>query len=137
MIPGSLALITIFGFVAVPDTQPATQPVMNARCPVMPDQAADRRFRINIRGVDVYVCCPKCRRLMERDPAAYAHNVPALAGLFPSPPRHHDASPPTSSNHGARTLTDSLGRLHPMLVHFPIALLVVAGLARRWRAGSV
>lgn len=63
-------------------THPSTAPVINDRCPVMPEQAASSEFALIYRGVTVQFCCDKCRSKFDRDPEPYlAH----LRNLPPAP----------------------------------------------------
>ncbi len=94
-------------------------------CPVMTDQEIDPEIWVEHEGRRVYLCCQKCRRLWDADPAKYAPNLtlvasgvaadPVVTARAPTPPK-------------APTLTERIGRWHVAVLHFPIALLAAAAL---------
>lgn len=139
--------------------QSGESPVTNAWCPVLTDERVDPEIHTEYRGERVYFCCRKCARQFQGDPAAFAANLtggaqppdPAGAprvepvqgrvaledGHAPeqvaeedsSAQEHDHSSHADASVHGVRAWIQWSGRLHPMWVHFPIALLLAAALA--------
>ena len=57
----------------------APRPLVNDRCPVMPDEFASPTQEITFRGIAVRFCCGKCKRRFEDDPAAFVARLPQLA----------------------------------------------------------
>lgn len=105
-------------------------PPINTMCPVMPEEPVDPEYTIVWEGRSIGLCCSTCRRKFLRDPQTYL-------ALLPEPEAAPSADPVTAGAAGAedggasRTL-DAIalvGRLHPLSVHFPIALLCAAALA--------
>jgi len=133
--------------------------VTNEWCPVLTDERVDPEIHTEYRGQSVFFCCRKCLKQFQADPAAYISNlsVDAPASGTSTPAReassqhageeaehahahdsgearsteqeHDHAAHSDSSAHGIRAAILWIGRLHPMWVHFPIALLVAAALA--------
>ena len=133
--------------------------VTNEWCPVLTDERVDPEISTEYEGGRVYFCCKKCLKKFQADPAAYASRLPASimpskvtnSDQEPEQDDHadegaahvhqHDASESGTLQehdhashgeehaHGLRGWIEWVGRLHPMLVHFPIALLLLAALA--------
>lgn len=102
---------------AAPET-----PLPNVMCPVTPDEAAEQDIWLDHAGTRIHFCCPKCRRTFKASPSSFA--VSTLTEPLHSAGhdhQHHSASP-------ERGFREFLGRLHPVSVHFPIALFVMAGI---------
>lgn len=86
----------------------------NAYCPVTREEPVDERYHTDYEGRVIYFCCDKCRRKFLVNPAEYA-DAPAVA--------------PAHATHGRSDREGGLGLLHPIAVHFPIALIIAAGAA--------
>ena len=84
----------------------------NSTCPVMKGEPIDPERFVVHEGKKVYFCCNKCQGRFENDPAAYLAMLPQFGGDAPAAPEWW---------WGLRLL----GRLHPSVVHFPIALLLI------------
>lgn len=126
----------------------------NPMCPVQPEEETDASLFTDYLGVRVYFCCKKCVKKFEKTPEPYVANLPVAmsaaigrartlaagsSGASAAPevvpamaPHSHDHAPPTSDEPTASSPSPwvrRVGRLHPMVVHFPIALLLAAALA--------
>lgn len=134
---------------ASPDPAGTSQSVpTNAKCPVMTDEDALADHAVHWQGRTIGFCCDKCIRKFQQRPDRYVANLPPLAapatsvpaapddtGALPTtsptptgstPPSSTSTTPPASDRGRLELL---VGRVHPMLVHFPTALLLAAALA--------
>lgn len=128
----------------------------NAICPVDPTEAAEPDIFVTYEGQTIHLCCNRCRKKFLADPTAYLDGLPqfapdgAHAPVKPEPaatsaaPHDHgdhgdDAAEPAAVEHdhatghgkanGVARLAKFLGKFHPLVVHFPIALILTAALA--------
>jgi uncharacterized membrane protein/YHS domain-containing protein len=111
-------------------------------CPVLTDEKIDPAISVVYQGKTVYLCCQKCRRKFEATPEKYLAALPqfssaALAAstsssittatraksVSPSETSRADADQDEEGEGGALGI---IGRFHPLVVHFPIALLLSA-----------
>jgi len=113
--------------------------IINQWCPVTPEEPADSFFTSEYDGKTIGFCCRSCVRDFERNPETYLHNLPgfeARKGAESSAaevahPAHHLSS---------KRFWEWIGKFHVLSVHFPIALLLVAGpleFAGAWRRRDV
>lgn len=145
--------------------QDETRAPTNEWCPVLTDERVDPEVHTEYEGATVAFCCRKCLHQFEADPDAYAANLPAdlisqahqmQPGLKSDPDgeasrrgtdsehaadlhEHDHSSHAGASASGIAVAVERIGRLHPMIVHFPIALLLAAALPERlsaWRRSS-
>lgn len=147
-----LLLVVALGFCTFATTGVtvyAVRDVTNSQCPVTPEEAVDLEISVDHEGQTVYFCCSKCRRKFLEDPTAYEDAVVRVMGTDGDNTTgaqsyagsDADAQGESEHDHGAgghNHATDHgepqgvgravrwLGKLHPMLVHFPIALLLLA-----------
>ncbi len=121
MAPGVLAHETD----AAGDTSGAGASIGNAMCPVTTDESADPAIFVDYRGRRVYFCCPRCRKKFIDDPDAYVANLSPVAEHAVLGEGAEALDGPAPPAFGARTLRFA-GKLHPLVVHFPIALLLTA-----------
>lgn len=133
--------------------------VTNEYCPVMPGEKVDPEIHVEYQGKMVYLCCKMCRRQFLENPDEYLAALPQFASSNSDPssgaPRTHEhahelevaSSDPLSRNGGheehvhdhakdhgnAQELPSRVirftGKFHPVVVHFPIALTIIALLA--------
>jgi uncharacterized membrane protein/YHS domain-containing protein len=118
---------------------------LNPKCPVLTDENSDPEIHTDYQGKRVWFCCPKCRRDFLAGPQKYVANLPQFAvppakasgeTVTPAAPgpekahahEHEHATPPPAASFASK-LVSFLGLFHPAIVHFPIALILVAGLA--------
>jgi len=112
----------------------AAEQVLNKMCQVMTEEEADPEISVEYLGKKVLLCCPKCKRLFSENPAKFIDKLPqfqtpttaatttASTTLSQAPEKAPDPKPAASEGR----LTRFLGKLHPAVVHFPIALLLCA-----------
>ncbi len=133
--------------------QAQAQAVTNEYCPVTTTEKVDKNVFLDYKGRRIYFCCNKCRRDFLANPDAYLANLqttdnatgdssataeavheedvstkqavaahPDIAGTS-----EHDETGVHEHEHGGSSgVIAFLGKLHPAVVHFPIALVLVA-----------
>jgi uncharacterized membrane protein len=84
-------------------------------CPVTPGERAVADVYVNHEGRRIHFCCPRCRSRFVANPAPYLGRVAQPAD-------------PAPKGWGVRAVAFA-GKLHPIAVHFPIALLLAAAAA--------
>ncbi len=129
--------------------------VLNEWCPVMTDEKIDPAITIEYRGKTVALCCDTCVKKFRANPAKYESRLPQFkeaasategashgatgdddsdsgSGDHGDADRAENAgsSDQPGHDHGAKKSDDErepiLGRLHPVVIHFPIAGMPLA-----------
>jgi uncharacterized membrane protein/YHS domain-containing protein len=130
-------------FMQTARAQPSSEP--NTTCPVMTGEPVKDSVYEDYNGQRIYFCCTKCQAKFRANPAKYLANLQPSnpgtgAGAAPRPgdPKASADTPnPQSTIRNPQSqeappllsrLARFVGRLHPLTVHFPVALLIVAGL---------
>ncbi len=109
-------------------------PVLNEWCPVLTDQKADPSITTTYRGQTIAFCCDRCLAKFKADPEKYLEHLPQFARSEVSQidGKQSSASEPSSDQKHDTGLSQSpqripwLGRVHPVLVHFPLAGIPLA-----------
>jgi len=118
----------------------------NTRCPVTTDEASDPSIFTLYHDQRVQFCCQRCKKSFLESPQSYRENLPpdffAQAAGNDSPETEHEHGGTNGSagrshnhvtDHGEPTLAGRMvrfvGKFHPLVVHFPIALLLASLLA--------
>jgi uncharacterized membrane protein/YHS domain-containing protein len=101
---------------------------MNEWCPVTTDEKAEADIWLDFEGRRIYFCCKGCRKDFLANPGEFLGNLPPPAPVVATSehPEQHDH---TRDHHAASSPIRLLGKLHPLVVHFPIALILAAFLA--------
>jgi uncharacterized membrane protein/YHS domain-containing protein len=110
---------------------------INKMCPVMPEEEVDPEITLEYEGKTVAFCCDMCWKKFKADPERYLSRLPQFASLTAesaddaSSERPSDGSDADESAHDHASTTPEerepfLGRLHPVIVHFPLAGIPVA-----------
>lgn len=111
----------------------AEQPAQTT-CPVMEENPIDPSLFVDHDGQRIYFCCKMCVSLFKESPEKY---LPNLAGGLTAD-HHSDERTSDSHDHTADHLKDQdtssrlitfVGKFHPVAVHLPIALILMAALA--------
>jgi uncharacterized membrane protein/YHS domain-containing protein len=127
----------------------------NAMCPVMEDQPTKASRFVDFQGKRIYFCCDKCVARFQKEPQKY---LAKLTGFKAQQPLATGAAPaiaktdsiaqtvapapttaPSSIEVSGASVAQStkpfagkgwqlLGKFHVVVVHFPIALILLAGL---------
>ena len=123
----------------------ADEKPLNPKCPVLTDEDSDPAIFVEYQGKRVSFCCHKCQRKFLAEPEKYVANLPQFAApaakapgetVTPATPEpdkahaheHEHTTPPPAASFASK-LVSFLGLFHPAIVHFPIALILAAGLA--------
>jgi len=99
------------------------EPLANEMCPVMKDRAAKAEHTVVHEGKTVFFCCRRCVAKFKLDPTPYLAELPQLA-----PAAGEGARAPVTASEPPGRLARFLGSFHPVAIHFPIALGIVAAL---------
>jgi len=103
------------------------QQILNEWCPVMTDEKADPAFTITYQGKEIRFCCDRCIAKFRANPNKYLDRLPQFAAAEPasaSGGQLADSGAGEHDDNGAAEDTDRipwLGRVHPVIVHFPLA----------------
>ncbi|PAW76665.1 MAG: hypothetical protein B9S32_14105 [Verrucomicrobia bacterium Tous-C9LFEB] len=114
-------------------------------CPVLPDEKSDTKYAKVLDGKIYYFCCARCLTKFSEDPQKYIaemHNratvyasaettasaqvVPSVTEVISDVAGSSKPEPPLSDD---ERILRFAGYFHPLLVHFPIALVFTAALA--------
>lgn len=89
-------------------------------CPVLPDERIDPSIYVDYQGRRIYFCCIHCKQEFSENPADYLPGPGAVKELEPRGPTL------TGARAWGNKLIAYAGKFHPLVVHFPIALLLAA-----------
>ena len=96
---------------------------MNKMCPVMTDQPTREDRFVDYQGKRIYFCCDKCMARFQREPTKFIANLDPANTSAAVTQTLAPVKPPLG-----KSLAQLFGRLHVVVVHFPIALIMLAGL---------
>lgn len=108
-------------------------PIANATCPVKTGEPISADQFVEFQGRRVFFCCENCRGKFQRDPEAYVARLAALGAPEATEPANAEAAAPAASVGGLAAWARLAGRLHILVLHFPIALLLAAAAAEVFR----
>ncbi len=125
-----------------------SQPGLNKFCPVMPEEEADPQIITVYEGRTIAFCCDNCLAKFKANPERYLDRLPSWVARAAQPPEEHvPAIQPADAHehgHGAEEIAPNadgaggheheadggrpplLARVHPVLVHFPVAGIPLA-----------
>jgi len=114
----------------------SAQVVTNDYCPVLPDEKVEPNLSVQYEGKTVFLCCGGCVKKFKANPTAYLGNLPQFKTVTDQQvikqPGVEKATPQqlVAAEHGFwLQFAGWLGRFHVLVVHFPIALFILAALA--------
>lgn len=109
---------------------------LNEWCPVMPEEKADPEITTTYLGKTVAFCCDMCWKKFRADPERYLARLPQFSDVVggasapeTSGPEATDSEAQPGASGEAEDGEDLIpfaGRLHPVMVHFPLAGVPVA-----------
>ncbi|SYZ72341.1 conserved membrane hypothetical protein [Candidatus Zixiibacteriota bacterium] len=112
---------------------PVRADVTNSQCPVLTDETVDPSIYTDYQGKRIYFCCNKCRREFLENPQKYLARLPQFAAINGTAEDSAIvAGNNNTTNNGAGAdnsefnLVRFIGKFHPVMVHFPIALTFAA-----------
>jgi len=118
----TVLILVLFATSAAQESEPPKTPI-NTMCPVLTDEPVTKGITAEWEGKTIGFCCPTCRRKFLAEPAKYIANLPGF-GAVGEAGEPKAATAPTGS--AATGWIERLGRFHPLAIHFPIALVLVA-----------
>ncbi|MBN2561831.1 MAG: DUF2231 domain-containing protein [Phycisphaerae bacterium] len=145
-----LALVFALGFSGPLSAQDApSQPALNRYCPVMTEEEADPNITTVYKGRTIAFCCDNCLAKFKANREQYSDRLASLGTSGEQPPaggtlEEHAADTHDGYEHGADETSTSvddgdgqdhetgenrpplLARVHPVLVHFPVAGIPLA-----------
>lgn len=139
-----VVLATVPDRPALADDAPSA--AINSMCPVMTDEPVEPEITLEFHGKTIGFCCERCRKKFKANPDRYLAALPQLVGAADAsavsevdakkqPGGHVDGSDAEAihqtsehihgSDAGAENAEEEseplLGRLHPAIIHFPLA----------------
>ncbi|NNF07053.1 MAG: hypothetical protein HKN21_09855 [Candidatus Eisenbacteria bacterium] len=96
---------------------------INETCPVTEGEPVDEAIYAEFEGRTVYFCCQRCRRMFLKDPGSYTARLASI----PSKGHDHESDHGNAAQAPLATKDRTLrfaGKFHPVVVHFPIAMLM-------------
>lgn len=144
----SVAAACVVVLIAVISAQ--GEELSNKYCPVTTSELAEEQFFFDYQDRRIYFCCDKCKKDFLGDPESYLANLESGDAVSKQEPHDHhegehehgeDASEATTEQHEqdlaashdhatdhgeSSSLIGFAGKFHPMLTHFPIALILSA-----------
>ena len=97
-------------------------------CPVLTEEKIDPNIFVEHEGKRVYLCCDFCKAQFLKNPDKYLENLPQFAEATTTESGEDDHEEHARPD-GQSRLLGFIGKFHPIAVHFPIALVIVAALA--------
>lgn len=100
-------------------------------CPVMVSNPVDDSLYIDYQGERIFFCCKPCVEAFTESPEKYLGNVPQLETALTAHDQggSHDHATDHAASVKSPRLVSFFGKFHPVAVHLPIALFLVAALA--------
>ena len=107
---------------------------INKMCPVMTEEEVDPAMTITFRGKMVAFCCDTCMEKFKANPDKYLPRLPQFASAPDGDGSADAASNPGRAEHSHGGSIEPVaddrppwwGRVHPVLVHFPLAGMPLA-----------
>lgn len=119
-------IVAYYVIVLVGGPAALAQTPINKMCPVMTLEEADPAITTEYRGKTVAFCCDRCLAKFKADPERYAKNLTGLGdaeihGEGKADAEHEMHSHATGDDEPTDRTEPFLARIHPVVVHFPLA----------------
>ena len=137
----ALAALLLVAGSARGDEPPVTTSaaVLNRYCPVMPEEEADPALTLVYKGRRIAFCCDTCLGKFRNNPQRYIARLASLGTMSAADAHdesagdeddeHDDAGGLSTHEHDESDRPPLLARVHPVLIHFPLAGLPMAWIA--------
>ncbi len=149
---GLIMMLLLYTMLLLSVSSAKASELTNQYCPVTTNELAEKQFFLDYQDRRIYFCCNNCKKDFLKDPDAYLANLDSqmpdtieqqsLENHESSPHEHDEkVAGVTSDDHGGgseashdhdtdhgdkSSLVSFAGKFHPMLTHFPIALILSA-----------
>ncbi len=148
---GALCVVALCSAVPLTAQDAQTRPGLNKYCLVMTLEEADPNITTVYKGRTIAFCCDNCLAKFKANPEQYFDRLASLGAGDEQPPaagtqEEHDAADAHGHEHGERDVSADgedredtgreqeggaerpplLARVHPVLVHFPVAGIPLA-----------
>ena len=108
--------------------------VTNKYCPVTTSELAEEKFSLEYKGDTIYFCCSNCKKDFIANPDNYLANLVIKNGneqIESNDLESHAQSEKSAHDHAtdheqSGSLLTFIGKFHPLVIHFPIALVFTA-----------
>lgn len=106
---------------------------LNAMCPVMSEEQADPSITMQYKGKIIAFCCDRCVEKFAANPQRYLARLPQFSSAEHGHSARNENAPHMGHSHSGGTdesadggRTPLLARLHPAIIHFPLAGIPLA-----------
>lgn len=125
------SIVAVSAIVLIAMAPANSEDLSNKYCPVTTSELAEKQFFVDYKGKRIYFCCNKCKRYFLVGPDCYLSNLVTSGADSLTSGSSHDQGDGNAHNHArdhgeSSTAVSILGKFHPMVTHFPIALVISA-----------
>lgn len=145
---GIVCFVALCGSLPLSAQDAQTRPTLNRYCPVMTEEEADPNITTVYKGRTIAFCCDNCLAKFKANPVRYFDRLASSGTSGEQPPTgetlENHAADTHDHEHGTEEASTSVGdddghdhgagdnrppllaRVHPVLVHFPVAGIPLA-----------
>jgi len=127
----AVAVIALGALISFATADEGTHATVQKLCPVMEGNSIDEDIYVDYQGERVYFCCNFCKGAFQKEPEKYLPKLPQFAGGLETGGEDaaHDHAVDHETPGNRSRLLAFIGNFHPIAVHIPIALVLVAAFA--------
>lgn len=94
---------------------------VNLKCPVLLEESSEPNHKIIYKKNELFFCCKKCLKKFKNNPAKYEKHI--SYGQKVNKPKPNEIGHDHHKDHlqSNQWTLSMIGKIHPLLVHFPIA----------------